>query len=61
MKMLTLKQAAAATGLSYYSLRRMCLEGRISYIRSGCKYYINEASLHAYLAGNNGIKGAEEA
>ena len=47
--MITIKEAVELTGLSYYAIRNMCLNGSIRYIRSGNKYYLNRASLLEYL------------
>ena len=38
--MMSIKEAAERTGLSYFCLRRLCLTNQIIYIRSGAKYYI---------------------
>ena len=40
-KMMSLTEAAEATGVSYCFLRKLCQEGRVVHIRSGRKYYIN--------------------
>ena len=40
-RMITLQQAAAETGMSYYSLRKMCLEGRLVHVRAGNKFLVN--------------------
>ena len=50
-KMLSLKQASTETGLSYYCLRNLCLNGEIAHIRSGNKYMINADRLEEYLDG----------
>lgn len=33
--MLSLKEAAGRTGLSYYQLRLLCLDGKVAHIRTG--------------------------
>lgn len=51
--MLSLKDAAKLSGLSYYELRRLCLEGRVPHVRVGSrggKFLINWKELQAYLA-----------
>lgn len=47
--MLTLNEAAKATGLSYGHLRALCLKKEIVFIRSGNKYLINLEKLIQYL------------
>lgn len=50
--MLSIKEAAGRTGLSYDALRRLCLQHRIAHIRVGSrggKYLINFESLINYL------------
>lgn len=48
-KMMSLTEAAEATGVSYYFLRKLCQEGRVVHIRSGRKYYINMDRLAEFL------------
>lgn len=48
-KMITLREAANETGLSYDCLRKLCLKGEIVHIRSGVKFLINENKLIEYL------------
>lgn len=47
--MLTLKEAAKKTGLSYNQLRLWCHQNRIIYIRCGNKFYVNYDRLIDYL------------
>ena len=47
--MLTLNQAAEATGLSYDHLRKLCLQRKIVFIRAGSKYLVNAEKLVEYL------------
>lgn len=47
--MMSIKEVAERTGLSYFCLRRLCLTNQIIYIRSGAKYYINYTNLLVYL------------
>ena len=44
-----LRDAAAATGLSYSCLRRLCIQGKIVCVRSGNRWYINMERLAEYL------------
>lgn len=39
--MVTIKEASQQSGLSYDFVRRLCLQGKIAYIRVGTKYLIN--------------------
>ena len=41
MELLTVKQAAEATGLNRQSIYRMCREKRIPHIRMGSRYFID--------------------
>lgn len=50
--MVTIAEASEITHLSYYSLRRMCLENTIVHIRVGTKFLINLEKLIEYLNGN---------
>lgn len=48
--MLTLSQAAAATGLTYNCLRRWIISGEFSfYVKAGNRYYINMERLEDFL------------
>lgn len=47
--MLTLKEAACETGISYNSLRLLCLEGKIRHIRVGVKIFLPRNELYKYL------------
>ena len=47
--MLTLDQAREKTGLSYDFLRKLCLQGKIVFIKAGSKYLINQDALITYL------------
>lgn len=50
-RMKTIKEMAALTGLSYTSLRNLCLEKKIVHIRAGKKYLINYDRFVDYLNG----------
>lgn len=49
--MITIKQAMELSGLPYYAIRKLCLDGKVGYVRSGTKYYLNRESFEAYLKG----------
>ncbi|CBK77114.1 DNA binding domain, excisionase family [[Clostridium] cf. saccharolyticum K10] len=53
--MLTLRQAAKETGLSYSYLRKLCLEGKIVFVKSGRKYLVNAERLKEYLNEGEGV------
>lgn len=52
-KMITLKQAAMETGMSYNWLRQMCLQGKLVHVRSGTKFLLNAEKLAEYLNGES--------
>ncbi|MBR4577368.1 MAG: DNA-binding protein [Clostridia bacterium] len=54
--MIGLKEASQRTGLSYDSLRKLCLCGQIVHIRAGTKYYVNFSRLIEFL-NSAGIMG----
>lgn len=37
----TIKKVSEKTGIPYHTIRRLCLEKRIIYIRAGNKYLVN--------------------
>lgn len=49
--MVTIKKAMQITGMPYYAIRKLCLDGKVRFIRSGTKYYLSRESLEAYLKG----------
>ena len=49
--MVTIKEAAEKTGLSYYYIRKLCLEKKVVHIMAGRKVLINEEKLVNYLNG----------
>lgn len=55
--MITIKQAAVKTGLSYNFIRQLCLKNKIVFVKSGNKYFINSEKLTEYL--NEGEKGID--
>ena len=54
--MLTLRQAAEATGLSYYHLRKLCLQKKIIFVRAGNKYLVNAEKLQEYLDSGEAVR-----
>ena len=48
-RMVTVREAAKMTGLSYDCLRKLCLRNEIAHIRSGTKYMVNVKKLNDYL------------
>lgn len=51
-KMASITQCSIISGLAYTTIRRMVLEGKIKYIKTGKKYLVNLDSLSDYLNGN---------
>lgn len=47
--MLPIKKAAEETGLSYAYIRKLCLEGKIVFVRSGNKFFVNMNKFAEYL------------
>lgn len=55
-QMITINEAAEASNMSYCSIRKLCIEGKIQYIRVGAdpsrgKFLINQRSLYNFLNG----------
>ena len=48
-RMLTIREAARETGLSYDCLRKLCLQGKLVHIKAGAKFLLNECKLIEYL------------
>lgn len=48
-RMLTVKEAAAETGLSYDHVRKLCITGKVKHVLIGSKRLVNAESLRAYL------------
>lgn len=48
-EMVTIRQAAVRTGLSYDYLRKLCLQRKIVFVKAGTKYLINMGKLAAFL------------
>lgn len=51
--MLSIAEVVKRTGLSYYYLRKGCIDGEIIHIRCGNKYLINFEKLVAKLNGED--------
>lgn len=56
-RMLTIREAATETGLSYDYLRKLCIQNRIVYIHAGAKRLINFDKLLEFL--NRGESAGE--
>lgn len=54
--MVTIKEAASRTGLSYDYIRKLCLQRKIVFVKAGCKFLINMERLIEYL--NQGEQAA---
>jgi len=50
--MVSIRQAAEATGLSYYCISGLCKANRINYIKSGTKIFVNLNSFIKFLNNN---------
>lgn len=56
-QMITISEAAKESNMTYCSIRQLCIEGKVQYIRVGssttnAKYLINKKSFCDYLNGN---------
>ncbi len=51
-EMKTISEASKIVGLAKYHIRKLVLQGKVKYVRSGVKYLLNMDSLITYL--NNG-------
>lgn len=51
-EMKTISEASEITGLTKYHIRKLVLQGKVKFVRSGVKYLLNMDSLINYL--NNG-------
>ena len=52
-RMEPIKTASRESGISYDRIRKLCLAGKIVFIRSGNKYLINMDRFIDYLNGEN--------
>jgi excisionase family DNA binding protein len=57
--MKTIREASNATGISYDRIRKMCLQNKIVYCKSGKKYYINMEKFVEYLNKGDGQDEAD--
>lgn len=53
--MVTIKEAAEKTGLSYYYIRKLCLEKKVVHIMAGRKVLINQEKLINFLNGEQEV------
>ena len=54
-EMVSIRQAAARTGLSYDYIRKLCLQQKIVYVKAGTKYLVNFGKLIIFLNDGEGI------
>lgn len=47
--MLTVAEASAQSGLSPYTLRKLCRSGQIRFVACGCRWLVNGESLARFL------------
>ena len=52
-QMLTIAETSKQTGIKAHSIRRLCLEGRIKFVKIGTKYLINLDRFIDFLNGGN--------
>lgn len=57
---ISIQKASDETGMSYYQLRELVLDGKLQHIKSGVKYLINEGSLIEYLKRLEQEEGAKD-
>ena len=50
--MITIQEAMQISGLPYYAVRKLCLDGKVVFVRSGKKIYLNRESFENFLKGN---------
>ena len=55
--MLPIKEVANRTGLSYDHIRKLCLSGKVVYIKAGSKYLVNWSRFIDYLNAGDGSGG----
>ena len=54
-EMVSIRQAAARTGLSYDYIRKLCLQQKIVYVKAGTKYLVNFGKLIMFLNDGEGV------
>lgn len=52
-RMVSIKEAAKESGLSYDCIRQMCIRNEIVFIRPASKYFINLDKLFDYMDGKD--------
>ena len=55
-EMKTISEASKIVGLAKYHIRKLVLQGKVKYVRSGVKYLLNMDSLIAYLNNGDNVK-----
>ena len=50
-EMVTIREASERSGLSYYTIRRLCLTDKIVHIKTGTKFLVNWNKFLEYLNG----------
>ena len=53
--MLTIREAAQKSGLSYDAIRKLCLQRKIVFIRVGSKYLVNWLKFCEFLNGGGEV------
>lgn len=51
--MFTVAEASAQSGLSPYTLRKLCRSGQIRFVACGCRWLVNGDSLARFLEGGS--------
>ena len=51
--MLSIVEASAQSGLSPYTLRKLCRSGQIRFVACGCRWLVNGDSLARFLEGGS--------
>lgn len=51
--MLSIAEASAQSGLSPYTLRKLCRSGQIRFVACGCRWLVNGESLARFLNGGS--------
>ena len=51
--MLSVAEASAQSGLSPYTLRKLCRSGQIRFVACGCRWLVNGESLAHFLEGGS--------
>lgn len=55
-RMVTIQTAANETGMTYYSIYRLCQQNKITFVKSGRKFLINFGKLVEYLNRGEGVE-----